>query len=640
MGANFEPFVQVHTKYADTPSNALASLNGLICAAPVVITNVTGSPWNSPDKWYELYGRNEKLRFIKECDNIQGIIRAETDETVVNIYNLLGHMSVLVLRANPAALDNNGRVIPEGHLKDRYGDAGRIAFSGYLGPAATKAGNTKSLYLDNRLNHLDKYFTIQKKIDIQSTQWSDLVDKIEDLGTNLLTYRYIDQETLEFSVAFSSSRFPMGITGDQGILKSIGITDGLQGSVKSFCEAEGEKWNFAIVRTNLIGLTETKDYKPEVNFTITSKTKDGNKDIIKVKVHKAGVEFDQLPENTITIENGRASIDSTILGLEVILSPNYDYDSIEVKAKNKGEYSFNSLLKVDSMTGNGNNNGAQVDILAGAKLAITKLKDFDEGYRIDFLFDSGIEDASIKPVMADMAEELNALAVGTYNDLDASEQNKAQLRGKVDSSSSSYLYRIGPKRKVSFGTYSKNLSLGVDYLSCVARNKANLQEFAPVFHFTNGYVADGLLTKDYNKTERKNLLEYHVNTVKRDKFRAISYINNNFTANPSEKSLGNEEQIVRLANRLGWDIKFLMEQFLGRLDIKATAQSVKEEIKIYYNNTFGPEKYSPENLEVICDETNNRFGDSELAVTVNIYVGRSLKKIEVFNQVLPLTSYE
>ena len=136
------------------------------------------------------------------------------------------------------------------------------------------------------------------------------------------------------------------------------------------------------------------------------------------------------------------------------------------------------------------------------------------------------------------------------------------------------------------------------------------------------------------------MLGKRVNTVKRDKFRGISFINNNFTTLNSNTSLGNEEQIVRLANRMAWDIQFLLDQFLGQLDVKATANSVKTEIQGYYKSNFSNQKYAPESMEVICDESNNRFGDGELVVTVNIYVGRALKKITVYNNILPLTSYE
>ena len=51
------------------------------------------------------------------------------------------------------------------------------------------------------------------------------------------------------------------------------------------------------------------------------------------------------------------------------------------------------------------------------------------------------------------------------------------------------------------------------------------------------------------------------------------------------------------------------------------------------NQTYAPEKY-----DVVVDKSNNVWGDGELLVEVNIYVGRALRKITVISKMLPIST--
>jgi hypothetical protein len=140
----------------------------------------------------------------------------------------------------------------------------------------------------------------------------------------------------------------------------------------------------------------------------------------------------------------------------------------------------------------------------------------------------------------------------------------------------------------------------------------------------------------FNKSQRVKLLAGKINTIKSNQFRGTTWINDCKTGE-SSNNLFTEEWIVRLANRVGWDLDFLLEQFIGRYDVQSTAEEVRTTIKYYMNTNIMSQNYKPESYDVIVNSSNNVWGDGELNVEVDIYVGKSLRKITVVSKTLPLS---
>jgi hypothetical protein len=647
MAVSFdEPQVIVNTSYGETQDNSLSRMNGLICAAPVLVNFVDdvrkegkGSKWNEwkQGEWYRLYEKGARGKFLLECTpSINGTLSRNMGEDVFNVYRLLGSMSVLVLRINPLGRNDQGQITRPTDFTTRYGTGVYTAFIGKIG--VTDKG--KSVLLDTESNLIDRKFSFESRttdLDIATLRWTDLVDDLGDKGIYILNYHYDVNGKLKGEFGYSSAVYNDS-TQVANLLPSTvrdEINPGARATIYEGLLDLGT-YNLIFTYNNLVGYTETRDHSPVFRAKKTGVvTTVGNTDKIPAKVTIDSRDYDiVIHVNNVTKRVEK--IENKPLGFEVMVNAAYDSANLTDDLR-----TYTSFLAGN--TGGGSGPAQSQDDQALAAAAINKLVDFDEGYRLDFIFDSGTYNTNaVHSVIKSVAEKIYALGVATVNEVSAGNGNAtfADAVSALPEHNSSYLYQVSPRRRIDFGGYNVNLSLGIDYLECVARNKANLQEFAPVFHFTNAFVADTNLTKYYTKSERELLLGKRVNTVKRDKFRGISFINNNFTTLNSNTSLGNEEQIVRLANRMAWDIQFLLDQFLGQLDVKATANSVKTEIQGYYKSNFSNQKYAPESMEVICDESNNRFGDGELVVTVNIYVGRALKKITVYNNILPLTSYE
>ena len=644
MAVSFdEPQVIVNTSYGETQDNSLSRMNGLICAAPVLVNFIDdvrkegkGSKWTEwkEGEWYRLYEKGARGKFLLECTpSINGTLSRNMGEDIFNIYRLLGSMSVLVLRINPRSRNDQGQFTRPTDFTTRYGTGVYTAFIGKIG--VTDKG--KSVLLDTDSNIINRKFTFESRttdLDIATLRWTDLVDDLGDKGIYILNYYYDVNGKLKGEFGYSSAVYNDSTQVANLLPATVReeINPGARANIYEGLLDLGT-YNLIFTYNNLVGYTETRDHAPIFKAKKTGAvTTAGDIDKIPVKVtrdYDVIVHVNKTTKRIVKIENKP-------LGFEVMVNAAYNSTTLTDDLR-----VYTSFLAGNA--GGGGSAPRTQDDQALAAAAVNKLVDFDEGYRVDFIFDSGTYNTTaVHSVIKSVAEKIYALGVATVNEVAPGNGNAtfADAVTALPEHNSSYLYQVSPRRRIDFGGYNVNLSLGIDYLECVARNKANLQEFAPVFHFTNAFVADTNLTKYYTKSERELLLGKRVNTVKRDKFRGISFINNNFTTLNSNTSLGNEEQIVRLANRMAWDIQFLLDQFLGQLDVKATANSVKTEIQGYYKSNFSNQKYAPESMEVICDESNNRFGDGELVVTVNIYVGRALKKITVYNNILPLTSYE
>jgi hypothetical protein len=258
--------------------------------------------------------------------------------------------------------------------------------------------------------------------------------------------------------------------------------------------------------------------------------------------------------------------------------------------------------------------------------------------RVDFIWDSGVSNAGVHTAMVNVAKQTKSLALCSIDNIPYKGRLEDLLNSdQVRQNKSDHSYRLAPFNNTSFGDYKVATSPLIEYMASLTTNKANNAEFAAVFGLGYGTITNTNLTEEYNKVEREYLLGSKVNTIKFDKFRGTTFINSNVTGVTTE-SLFNEEQIIRMANRISWDLGFLMEQFLGRNDVESTASDVRSLITYYFKTNIMNQTFAPSEFKVTVDSTNNIYGDGILNVNVDIYVSRALKVINVFSKSLPLSS--
>lgn len=178
------------------------------------------------------------------------------------------------------------------------------------------------------------------------------------------------------------------------------------------------------------------------------------------------------------------------------------------------------------------------------------------------------------------------------------------------------------------------------YYQRVYANKANNEEFAPVFSTTNGRLTYMNPTHELKKGEREALLNATkpVNSVKWYP-RVRSYAFNNNLVCRTAMDVMSEEMNVRMANKIARGILQIVPDFHGRLNNKQLRKEVVENLNYFMDENIMSQNYRPVEYLVICNDKNNTdavINANKLAIKVCIRLQGSIKYIDVLDEIYPL----
>ena len=142
------------------------------------------------------------------------------------------------------------------------------------------------------------------------------------------------------------------------------------------------------------------------------------------------------------------------------------------------------------------------------------------------------------------------------------------------------------------------------------------------------------IDKVYSETERQILLNKAINSLK--PYEGSWVFNNNVTLAAIQNNIFKEENIRRLANKIARELKLLLKTFIGRKNTKTTRASVVNTVKRMYAVHIEPHEYKPDEIQIICDDTNNRDYDRYLYVTILVKMPLSIKYIELVTVAMDL----
>ena len=641
-----EPNVRVSSQAASTADLRTSSIDGIVVAAPLVVTS-------SDDSEVRLISNPKQFLNEYAPDGLNSSLH----KSYHNIYSLLESTSVLVIPSNTDfTVSTTTRVNDNTNINRLSRVFGLDPFITYRSKIGISDDGVSYL-LDNDNEIIDRYSLVDiGDVSIQSVKFLNLILSLLNNDFYVYGYVYKNEEgsvtdNLNLMIVYSSETIPSNSVNDDGVLLA-GLLSGFGEITPVISETNMRSYQFIIINNNELGYTISNNNTEPLSFTIISKNVPNNQITVKVNyiVETFVEDGDDILKNVVINADGTTSDDDLMIKL----------NSTEIDINRVPDEFVGVLSVFDKMTGNVSPINSRIDAgtsptvpnsinpdgenISQIKSTILGLIDADLGYRIDFIFDSGISDSSLHQTMNTVSKSIKSLACVTIDELsigegiDASVDNIGTFidsTGVIDYNT----YRATPMLLTNFGGYFARISPVVEYIKAIARNRNNNAEFAPVFNFTNGAVSVNSLSKYYGQSDRLCLLNSGINTVKFDRFRNVSYFNNNFTALPATStSLFNEEQIVRMANRIGWDLDFILEQFLANLDIDTTAMRVKSIIETYMSTNILNQTYAPSQVNVVADATNNTYGDGDLLVEVFIYIGRALKAISVYNRYLPLSS--
>lgn len=211
-------------------------------------------------------------------------------------------------------------------------------------------------------------------------------------------------------------------------------------------------------------------------------------------------------------------------------------------------------------------------------------------------------------------------------------------------------YSAVPKG-IALGPFDRNISLlgwttyiaaSTLYWQRVFANKANSAEFAGVFSYQNGRMNYTNPVKIFGKSEREALLNLGkpVNWAAFNYERNVYFMNDNRTLQGDSTKIIAEECISRQVLKISRDVDRIMEQFIGEHNTTATQYRVEDAINFYFQWNIMNQRYKPDDFKVICaDDTLNNDAvknSNGLKVIVKVRYNKSIKYIEVVNQVYPI----
>jgi len=211
-------------------------------------------------------------------------------------------------------------------------------------------------------------------------------------------------------------------------------------------------------------------------------------------------------------------------------------------------------------------------------------------------------------------------------------------------------YSAVPKG-IALGPFDKNISLlgwttyiaaSTLYWQRVFANKANSAEFAGVFSFQNGRMNYTNPVKIFGKAEREALLNLGkpVNWAAYNYERNVYFMNDNRTLQGDSTKIVAEECISRQVLKISRDVDRIMEQFTSEHNTTETQYRVEDAVNYYFQWNIMNQRYKPDDFKVICaDDTLNNDAvknSNGLKVIVKVRYNRSIKYIEVVNQVYPI----
>lgn len=169
------------------------------------------------------------------------------------------------------------------------------------------------------------------------------------------------------------------------------------------------------------------------------------------------------------------------------------------------------------------------------------------------------------------------------------------------------------------------------YAIRVTTQHNNLDEFAPIFN--KPLISLVPIDKVYTDSERESLLRRRINSLR--VYEGSWVFNNNITAT-SENIIFKEENIRRLANAIARECKLHLKTFIGQVNNKSTRERVINKLHEVFRKVILIHKYKPDDILVICDETNNRDYSNYLYVDIAIKMPLSIKYVHIVTVAQPI----
>jgi len=204
---------------------------------------------------------------------------------------------------------------------------------------------------------------------------------------------------------------------------------------------------------------------------------------------------------------------------------------------------------------------------------------------------------------------------------------------------------IDTSNSIAVGPFDRNQSLtgwvnliagSALYYQRLMANRANRNEFAPIYEETYGVLTYSDPVKNLTKPQREAILSFSrpINYVSYVAKNNIYVLNNNLT-HQSVSNVMDEENNRRLLNYINRSAKLLMKQFISRNpQSKLVRDRIKEVFEKWMDDNVMIGEYQPDAYVVSTELVPER--PNYLKVIIKIRFAGSLKYIDILSQAYPM----
>lgn len=269
--------------------------------------------------------------------------------------------------------------------------------------------------------------------------------------------------------------------------------------------------------------------------------------------------------------------------------------------------------------------------------ALEAISENQESYvDFDFITDGGVVNSTLSSVVLRLCEEYNSM----YAVSCPTEKNKALSKATRANILTNYraIYIDEAQRAATIDKGSVVLPASYWYLSKRLDLANTTLEFAPIFGSTNGNIGMNEPLKKWKLSDREELLDSQILTLKRGA-EGTYYLNQNLTCYDTSSYL-QEDWIVLANNKIDQVAKAYCEGLKGRTITEGLMSEVTTTLSdLLANRMRVGTAYAPQRLVVKCDTSNNPISlQKQRKFRVDIYASypRSVAYVLVYSHIQSL----
>ena len=279
--------------------------------------------------------------------------------------------------------------------------------------------------------------------------------------------------------------------------------------------------------------------------------------------------------------------------------------------------------------------------VSGLVAALKYIQEYEESpVNFDYIVDGGVVDATYSSAIISACEVYQSFYPMSCQTTKVTKANLKNNRNRLGSTETFRANFIGAVQNEAI------LDSGIDtfpgsyyYLSKRLSLANTVREFAPLFGITEGDIGISSPAVEFKKSEREELLDSQVMTLRRSMTTGSYYLNDDLTVQKTDSYL-QETSTVLMVNTINHVAMNYAETLKGQFNTAELRSKVVNALTSFISTRLrvGTQN-GPDSITVVCDSTNNPqslINQRKLRIDIYGRFNRSIKDVLIYTHVQPL----